>query len=115
MGVCHTIVHEAPVCLDKFGVLPELTGKACGESEKRTAFLAATTAPPLRRGYLAPIERGFHPGGHGRKRVRVGRAHNYRTHGAREGILLGVRGRTVLHLPRALGSIPVSAIHGAPV
>ena len=56
-----------------------------------------------------------HPGGHGRERLRVGRAHNDRTHGDRERILLGVGGRVILHFPRALGSFPVPASHGSPV
>ena len=87
---------------------------AHGGSEGRTAFLATFAAPPLRRGHLAPAEKGVHPGGHGRKRLRVGRAHYDRTHGAREVILFGVGGRAILHLPGALGNLPVTAIHGAP-
>ena len=101
--------------LDKLSVLPALLGDAYGGSEGRTDFLAATATPPLCRGHLVPAERGVHPGGHGRERLRVGRAHNDRTHGAREGILLGPGNRLVLHLPGALMSLPVPAIHGAPV
>ena len=115
MVVSHTALHESHVCLDKLGVLLELIGDAYGRSEGRTSFLAAAVTPPLRRGHMAPAERGVHPGGHGRERLRVERALNDRVHGDREGILLGVEGRAVLHLPGALVSLPVPAIHGAPM
>ncbi len=45
----------------------------------------------------------------------MGRPHHDRAHGAREGKLLGLGGLAILHLPGALGSLPVHAIHGAPV
>jgi len=47
MGSSHLDVRTALVCLDKLGVLLELLGGAHGGSEVRTAFPAATAAPPL--------------------------------------------------------------------
>ena len=113
LGANHSTIHEAPLCLDKLGVLLELLGDSHGGSEGRAAFLAASATTTFRRGHLAPTERGVHSGGHGRKRLRVGRPHYDLTHGACKGKFIGVGGRAVLYLPGALGSLPVAAIHGA--
>ena len=46
------------------------------EARGGTAFLATAAAPPRRRGQLAPAKSDVHPGGRGRERLRVGRAHH---------------------------------------